>query len=488
MSFLGIDVDTSGVKAMLLDAEGRALADASAPLTVSRPRPGFSEQTPDDWWTAVLEAVDGLAHRHRRQMAALKGVGLSGQMHGATLLDANDAVIRPAILWNDVRSANECREMEESLPSLRRIAGNIAMPGFTAPKVLWVRKHEPDTHARIAKVLLPKDYVRLHLTGAYASDMSDAAGTLWLDVAKRDWSDELLAATGLTRNAMPSLVEGSEVSGRLKRSLCERWGVRTPPVVAGGGGDNAASACGIGAIEPGAGFVSLGTSGVLFVSNETFRPNTEGAVHAFCHAIPGTWHQMGVFLSATDSLNWLAKLVNRKPAELAGMVTEGFNGPGEEIFLPYLSGERTPHNNAKARGSFVGLSHLSDARTMARTVMEGVAFAVRDCHRVLSDAGTTIASLIAVGGGSKSELWLEMIATTLGMAVEVPEDGDFGGAFGAARLGMIAATGAAPESVCTKPKIVKTIEPRADLTAAYDDQYERYRALYPAIEETSRND
>ncbi len=265
--------------------------------------------------------------------------------------------------------------------------------------------------------------------------------------------------------------------------FCRRWNIAKAPVIAGGGGDNAASACGIGAVTPGSGFVSLGTSGVLFVSNEKFSPNTGGAVHAFCHAIPETWHQMGVILSATDSLNWFAKLVGQDAAAISRAVSADYKGPGEEIFLPYLSGERTPHNNADARGSFVGLSHLSDATTMGQAVMEGVAFAVRDCQRVLSDAGTEIGSLIAVGGGSNSDLWLEMIATNLDTPIEVPEDGDFGGAFGAARLGLIAATGADAKSVCTKPKIQKTIDPRADLKSAYDEQYRRYRALYRGIEE-----
>ncbi|RDE09498.1 xylulokinase [Pelagibacterium lacus] len=483
MTYLGIDIGTSGIKAVLIDAAGQALTEARAPLTLSRPKPGFSEQDPADWWTGVLHVLDAIRDSHPELMARVEGIGLSGQMHGAVLLDASDAVIRPAILWNDVRAAAECREMEERLPDLRRIAGNIAMPGFTAPKILWLQKHEPENHARIAKVLLPKDYIRLLLTGEHVSDMSDASGTLWLDVAHRRWSEALLAVTGLTADAMPDLVEGSAVSGRLKEALCRRWGIAHAPVVAGGGGDNAASACGIGAVEPGTGFVSLGTSGVLFVSNERFSPNTEGAVHAFCHAIPDTWHQMGVFLSATDSLNWFARLVGQDAAHLSQTVAEGFTGPGTEIFLPYLSGERTPHNNAEARGSFVGLSHLSDPRAMGQAVMEGVAFAVRDCQRVLVEAGTTIDTLMAVGGGSKSELWLEMIATVLDMAIAVPEDGDFGGAFGAARLGLIAATGADPKSVCTRPKISRTITPRAEFKSAYDDQYQRYRALYRGIEE-----
>ncbi|MGB3026318.1 xylulokinase [Paradevosia shaoguanensis] len=483
MTYLGIDIGTSGVKAILMDEKGKLLGEASAPLDVSRPRPGWSEQKAEDWWTALLVAVDKLAAEHKSEMSALRGLGLSGQMHGATLLDKDDRVLRPAILWNDGRSFAECAEMEAAEPRLREIAGNIAMPGFTAPKLLWVRKHEPEIFARTAKVLLPKDYVRFLLTGGFVSEMSDASGTLWLDVGKRDWSDALLKATGLDRSHMPSLVEGSAPSGDLKAELIKRWGIAGPVVVAGGGGDNAASACGIGAIRPGEGFVSLGTSGVLFVSNDRFRPNTAGAVHAFCHAIPDTWHQMGVILSATDSLNWLSRVTGQDAAKLASEAEAQFAGPGEEIFLPYLSGERTPHNNANARGSFVGLSHLSDAARLAQAVMEGVTFAFRDCQRVLGDAGTQIDHLLAVGGGSKSNLWLRMLATNLNMPIALPHDGDYGGAFGAARLGLCAAEGADPATVMTRPAIKSVVEPDAALADAYAKQYARYRALYEPIEE-----
>ncbi|WP_316357532.1 xylulokinase [Devosia sp.] len=484
MTYLGIDIGTSGVKALLIDEHGRALGEASAAsVEPVRPHPGWSEQNPADWWNATLAAVDKLRASHPSELASVRGIGLSGHMHGATLLGKNDEVLRPAILWNDGRSAAECKEMEAALPTLRQLAGNIAMPGFTAPKIAWVRKHEPDIFDQIAKVLLPKAYVRLLLTGEYVEDMSDAAGTLWLDVARRDWSDELLAVTGLDRSHMPRLVEGSAPSGSLKRDLAQRWGMDANVVVAGGAGDNAASACGIGAIRPGEGFVSLGTSGVLFVSNERFSPNTEGAVHAFCHAIPDTWHQMGVILSATDSLNWLSKITGQKQAELSGAAEAQFSGPGEEIFLPYLSGERTPHNNAGARGSFVGLSHSTDTAKLAQAVMEGVTFAFRDSQRVLADAGTKIDRLLAVGGGSKSALWLKMIATNLDMEIALPEDGDFGGALGAARLGLCAAEGASPATVMTMPPIRTVIAPDRSLSAAYSDQYARYRALYPAIEE-----
>ena len=484
MTFLGIDIGTSGVKALLIDGNGKALGDASAAaIEPVRPHPGWSEQNPADWWMATLGAIDALKLSHPRELAAVKGIGLSGHMHGATLLDENDAVLRPAILWNDGRSAPECAEMEAALPGLRALAGNIAMPGFTAPKLAWVRKHEAEIYRRIRKVLLPKAYIRLLLTGEHVEDMSDAAGTLWLDVARRDWSDDLLSVTGLTRDHMPSLVEGSAVSAQLKPEFLARWGMVGPAVVAGGAGDNAAAACGIGAIRPGEGFVSLGTSGVLFVSNERFSPNTEGAVHAFCHAIPDTWHQMGVILSATDSLNWLSRMTGKKQAELSGEAEAQFKGPGEVIFLPYLSGERTPHNNANARGSFVGLSQSTDSAQLAQAVMEGVAFAMRDCQRVLADAGTEIKRLLAVGGGSKSALWLKMLATNLDMEIALPADGDFGGALGAARLGLCAATGANPAEIMTMPPVRTIIAPDRTMSAAYSDQYARYRAQYPAIEE-----
>lgn len=484
MTYLGIDIGTSGVKALLIDDNGKAIGDASAPAVEPvRPQPGWSEQNPADWWTATLGAIDKLKSSHPAELAAVKGIGLSGHMHGATLLGDTDQALRPCILWNDGRSAAECGEMEAALPQLRELAGNIAMPGFTAPKIAWVRKHEPEIYRQIKKVLLPKAYVRLLMTGEHVEDMSDAAGTLWLDVKKRDWSDELLGVTGLTREQMPRLVEGSAVSAELKPEFVSRWGMSGKVVVAGGAGDNAAAACGIGAIRRGEGFVSLGTSGVLFVSNAQFSPNTAGAVHAFCHAIPDTWHQMGVILSATDSLNWLSRITGKKQAELAGDAEAQFEGPGETIFLPYLSGERTPHNNAGARGSFVGLSQSTETAQMAQAVMEGVTFAMRDCQRVLADAGTRIDRLLAVGGGSKSALWLKMLATNLDMEIALPEDGDFGGALGAARLGLCAATGADPLAVMTMPPINTTIAPDRKLSAAYSDQYARYRALYPAIEE-----
>ncbi len=480
--YCGIDIGTSSVKALLIDDNQKVRASASHDLSVNRPHPLWSEQRPEDWWDGVVAVLDQMRAEHAGLMAALRGIGLSGQMHGATLLDADDRPLRPCILWNDGRSERECGELEQREARFRSLGGNIVMPGFTAPKLEWVRKHEPDVFEKTRKVLLPKDYVRLMLTGDYVGDMSDSAGTLWLDVAKRDWSDALLAATGLDRSHMPRLVEGSDVSARLKPDLTARWGTGGNVVVAGGGGDNAASACGVGAVQPGSAFVSLGTSGVLFVSNDRFSPNVDNAVHAFCHAIPDTWHQMGVILSATDSLQWLAGVLQQSAADLTADLGP-VNGPAPLMFLPYLSGERTPHNDVSIRGAFAGIGHGTDRKAMTHAVLDGVAFAIRDCMDALAAGGSKPESVMAVGGGSRSETWLTIIASLLEIPVEVPVDGDFGGAFGAARLGICAADGASPASVCTKPAIRDVIEPHVDKMAAYGEAHQRWRKLYPALKE-----
>ncbi|HEX7487450.1 MAG TPA: xylulokinase, partial [Anaeromyxobacteraceae bacterium] len=375
--YLGIDLGTSEVKALLLDEAGAIVGTAGAPLEASRPRPRWSEQAPEDWWNAALAAVDSLRASHRAALAAVRGVGLSGQMHGATLLDAADHPLRPAILWNDTRSERECAELVERVPEARAITGNLVMPGFTAPKLLWVARHEPTVFARVATVLLPKDYLRLRLTGEKVSEMSDAAGTLWLDVARRDWSDAMLQGTRLSRAHMPRLVEGSAPSGRLRDALRDRWGMSAPVTVAGGGGDNASSAVGIGAVAPGSGFVSLGTSGVIFAVNDRFLPNPARAIHAFCHALPGRWHQMSVMLSAASCLRWVTRAtgVEREVAALAEVEQLGpaarLQAP---IFLPYLSGERTPHDDPAAQGVFFGLTHDSGRAALVYAVIEGVAF------------------------------------------------------------------------------------------------------------------
>lgn len=478
--YLGIDIGTSSVKVVLIDADQTIIASESSPLTVERPHPGWSEQDPQSWLDGTAAAIDALAKGQTSAVKAIRGIGLSGHMHGATLIDGADKPLRPCIMWNDVRSHKEAAELDAD-PRFREITGNIVFPGFTAPKLVWVERNEPDVFAKVARVLLPKDYVRLWLCGESASDMSDSAGTSWLDVAKRDWSDALLDATNLSREQMPTLCEGTDATGTLRADLANRWGMEHQPVIAGGAGDNAASACGVGTVAPGAAFVSLGTSGVLFVSNEKFRPNAASAVHAFCHALPGTWHQMGVILSAAASLEWLSGVLKEGAGDLAGHVDDSAAVEEPVLFLPYLSGERTPHNDAAARGSFVGLSHNTDRAALTRAVMEGVAFAFADCLEALKAAGTSVERATAVGGGSRSNAWLRIIANVLNVPIDVPAEGDFGGAFGTARLGLIAAEGADPIATCRPPGINETVMPDPAAVERYNDLFQRYRALYPAI-------
>lgn len=474
--YIGLDLGTSGLKAVLIDDAQAILAEATAPLQVARLAQGWSEQAPSSWLDAADAVMQSLAAQV--SLGAVRGIGLSGHMHGATLLDSSDAVLRPCILWNDTRSAAEAAELDAD-PRFRALTGNIVFAGFTAPKLVWVARHEPAIFARVARVLLPKDYLRLWLTGEAVAEMSDAAGTSWLDVAKRDWSDDLLAATGLTRAQMPRLVEGSDVSGHLRDALATRWGLPHGVVVAGGGGDNAASAVGVGVVKAGDAFVSLGTSGVLFAASDAYHPDAASAVHTFCHALPDTWHQMGVILAAADALNWFAKVAD-KPAATLTADLGALQAPGKPLFLPYLGGERTPHNDAAIRGAFLHLDHATDSAAMARAVLEGVTHAIRDCHDALTSTGTKITRLIAVGGGSRSDYWVQAIATSLDLPIALPVAGDFGGAFGAARLGLMAATGAGAE-VATAPKIARTIDPDTKLTAAFSQAHARYRASYTAL-------
>lgn len=477
--YLGLDLGTSGIKAMLVDAGFSTVGVAHAGLQVNRPHPGWSEQAPADWIAAAEACIDTLCRDHPREMEALEGIGLSGQMHGATLLDSADEVLRPCILWNDGRSGAQCVTLE-ARADFHAIAGNLVMAGFTAPKLLWVAENEPEVFARTAKVLLPKDYLRLWLTGEHVSEMSDAAGTLWLDVARRDWSDELLAATGLSRSQMPRLVEGSAVSGRLRADLAARWGLKQVPV-AGGGGDNAATACGMGVLQPGTGFLSLGTSGVLFAATDHYQPNADEALHTFCHAVPGTWHQMGVILSATDSLVWLSEITGRPVPELAALVSGDVAAPSSAGFLPYLSGERTPLNDPDARAAFYGLSRSDGLSDLVQAAMEGVGMAFADCMRALRNAGADLETAWAVGGGAQSHAWLHIIASATGLELLLPEDGDFGAAFGAARLAAAAVTGDVSARTFAQPQVRARIEPSADLAAALAEKYDRARRAYRCL-------
>jgi xylulokinase len=476
--FLGIDIGTSGVKAVVLDDHGSVVGQGTAALTVQRPHPLWSEQDPDAWWKATIAAVQAIDPSVRR---SVRGVGLAGQMHGATLLDADDKPLRPAILWNDGRCFAECEALERAVPDLRTISGNIAMPGFTAPKLLWVRKHEPEVFAKIATVLLPKDYVRLLMTGDKASDLSDSAGTLWLDVGGRCWSDEILTACGLTQAQMPALYEGTEITGSLTAEVAELWGMPQVPVAAGGS-DNAAGAVGVGVVKDGDALLSLGTSGVIFVATDDFRPNPARAVHAFCHALPGMWHQMSVHLSAASCIDWVARITGAAgAADLFARAEAAGPASGPEIFLPYLSGERTPHNDPEVRGAFLRLDNDTDAGRLSQAVLEGVAFALADGLDVLREAGTTVERLAVIGGGARSRYWGEVIAAAMEVELVYLQGGEVGPALGAARLAQLGVDGGDPAEICVAPPVSHTIVPDPALVSALAEKKAAFRQAYSRI-------
>lgn len=477
--YLGLDIGTSSIKGLLID-DDVVLGSAVHPLAVSRPDSDRSEQDPEDWWNAVLSVVARLRAAHGQEFSALRGIGLSGQMHGATLLDKQGRVLRPCILWNDGRAVAECAEFSDAFPGQHDVTGNLAMPGFTAPKLLWVRRHEPDLFNKTACVLLPKAYIRLRLTGEAIEEMSDASGTLWLDVGKRRWSERALAATGLSVRHMPTLVEGTAEAGRLRPEIAASWGLAQRPIVAGGAGDNAAGAVGLGAIEPGSAFLSLGTSGVLWATTARFAPNPAEGVHAFCHALPEIWHQMGVMLSAASCLSWWSGIVGLTETELLGELDAMPLRPGRILFLPYLSGERTPHNDTSLRGEFVGLDHQASRQDMTRAILEGTSYAFRDCLDALSRAGTTIRHADVIGGGVRSRYWVRILASVLGIPLHLLADGETGAALGAARLARIAATSAAPKQIAVPPPRVATIDPEPALSARYSENQIRFRRHFAA--------
>jgi xylulokinase len=486
-NYLGIDLGTSEVKVLIMSAQGEVLAVAHSALTWQQPAAGWAEQEPASWWNAVIDACQQLQMRAPEWYAAVNAIGLSGQMHGASLLDEQHKILRPCILWNDGRSAKQCEELTAACPQLHSIAGNLAMPGFTAPKIAWLQVNEPDIFKRIATVLLPKDYVRFLLTGSMVSDMSDAAGTLWLDVEKRDWSESLLRATGLTRAHMPNLVEGSAVSAYLNESAAQLLGLKSGIPVAGGAGDNAASAIGLGAIRSGDSFVSLGTSGVLFSVTDRHRPNVPDAVHAFCHALPGMWHQMTVMLSAASALRWVTQTTGfaSETALLAQVAELSANDiETAPLFLPYLSGERTPHNDALASGVFLGLRHQHGAAHLAYSVIDGVSLGMRDGLDALRRAGAQIDQIQLVGGGSRSALWAQLIANTLDVKVEIGQDSGVGAALGAARLARLCeaeTTVDQLDAICRKPKTNFVFYPQADAVRLQEKRQKLFRSTYQSM-------
>lgn len=478
--YIGIDLGTSGVKAILLNEQGDVVASQTEKLTVSRPHPLWSEQDPEQWWLATDRAIKALAQQH--SLSAVKALGIAGQMHGATLLDKQQKVLRPAILWNDGRCAQECEILENQIPESREITGNLMMPGFTAPKLLWIQRHEPEVFRQVDKVLLPKDYLRLRMTGEFASDMSDAAGTMWLDVAKRDWSDVMLAACHLSRAHMPALFEGSEVTGTLLPAVAQSWGMSEIPVVAGGG-DNAAGAVGVGMMNAGQAMLSLGTSGVYFAVSDGFLSKPESAVHSFCHALPEKWHLMSVMLSAASCLDWAAKLTGMASVPALIVAAQQADEQAEPVwFLPYLSGERTPHNNPQAKGVFFGLTHQHGPAELARAVLEGVGFALADGMDVVHACGVKPASITLIGGGARSEYWRQMLSDISGLQLDYRTGGDVGPALGAARLAQVAMNTDKPLSTLLPQLALEQAHyPDAERHALYQQRRETFRRIYQQL-------
>lgn len=483
--YLGIDIGTSGVKVVLTDNGSNIIGSETSDLKIVRKNIGWSEQEPNDWWKATNEAIFKIKDKYFKELKNVQGIGLSGQMHGLTALDERDKPLRKSILWNDTRSSNEARFLDEKYPLFRNVCGNVVMPGFTAPKALWLKNNELQVFKKIHSILLPKDYVRLLMTGEKCSDMSDSSGSLWLDIKKRNWSTEALKATDLSIKQMPNIVEGSEISGKLKKSIADDWGIDGRPVVAGGGGDNAATACGLGIIKHGDAFISLGTSGVIFLATDNFIPAANDGAHSFCHAIPEKWHLMSVILSATDSLNWLSEILCRKVSEMMEDLDHINQGPSDLMFHPYLSGERTPHNDANSRGAFLNISRNSNTKDLIRSVIEGVSYAFADCIRVFENANIKPDKLIAAGGGSQSERWLEIISTVTNTPIEIPTNSEHSAALGAARLGILASQNETDiNSILLKPEIKKTINPVINKSDEYQQKLNNWRDLYSSIKET----
>ncbi len=480
--FLGIDIGTSSVKAVVVDGDQRLMASASAPLAVSRPHELWSEQHPDDWWNAVEIAIAELRSTAGLSWAAVKAIGLSGQMHGAVLLDDAGRPLRPAILHNDGRAFAEAEELNRRLPDIGRIAGVPAMPGFAAPKLLWLARHEPEVLRRARHLLLPKDYVRWRMSSSLATDMCDASGALLLDCARRQWSPEIAAACGIPLSLLPPVLEGSAMAGALRAPVAAAWGLKPGTLIATGTGDAAAGAIAAGAVNEGDAFISLGTAAQYFVARESYRPAPEHLVHSFCHGLPQRWFQMAALLNGAGALAWAAALLGKTDiGAMLAAAEAAFTGPAPLIFLPYLTGERTPHNNAHAKGVLFGLTPASGPEQVTQAVLEGVALALADSQAYVAETGALPRHIAVNGGGSRSPFWMKILASALQKTVVLQEDSGAGPAFGAARLARLAATGEDPSQVCAKPRIAAEIHPDPALAAAYDERLERFRDLYRAV-------
>lgn len=492
--FIGLDIGTSSAKGVLVDDRGRVVARAAGEYPLHVPRPGWTEQAPGDWWQAAQQALRKLTLQADTPVA---GVGLTGQMHGAVFMDADGAVIRPAILWNDQRTGEACAAIESAVGSrtLRRITGNPALTGFQAPKILWLREHEPEHYARLAHVLLPKDYIRYRLSDAFATDVSDAAGTLLLDLAARDWSDEVLAALDIPRAWLPNVFESPDVAATVSAAGAAATGLPEGTPIVAGAGDNAAAAVGGGIVKPGVALVSIGTSGVVFAHSDAATPDTSGELHCFCHAVPGAYHLMGVSLASGGSLQWFADRIASEEAAVAERLGRNLHellaaeadtvppGADDLYFLPYLAGERTPHMDPDARGAWIGLSLSHDRRHMVRAILEGVAFSLRDSLVRMKNQGVAPDRLILGGGGAHSEVWRRIIAAVLDKPVAVQRDQE-GPAYGATVLAAVGAGVHADVDAAVAAMVVAPDHfeaPDAALVAEYAPRYDTFTRLYPAL-------
>jgi len=484
--YLGIDIGTSAVKTVLVDERQRILAEAGASYDFTRPAPLSAEQDPALWLQAVESSLAALSKLAPDDYAKTEAIGLSGQMHGLTVLDRKGAPLRPSMLWNDGRAHAQARRLAETRPELAEIAGVLPMPGFTGPKALWLKENEPEIFERVGCVMTAKDVVRLELTGERLTDPSDAAGTWLYDETRQDWSDEILGAVGLSRSQTPALCESAAPAGRLSKAMAGRLGLAPGTLVAGGAGDCAAGAVGAGVVREGQALVSLGTGALIFTPSNSCRPAVDSLVHAFRHALTGTWYQMAAMLNGGSVLAFAARLCGLSPAQAAAAVEAGYKGPGELVFLPYLTGERTPHNDPHARGVLFGLTPDADAAAVAQAAMEGVAFTLAQAADILARAGADLSEVNIQGGGAKSLLWTRIIASLMGKPLIRRRDEGAGPAFGAARLARMASTGESAADVCDPPEILDVVAPEPDLARAYAPLYARFLALYPLLRESFR--
>ena len=481
--FIGIDLGTSGVKAILIDYDQKIIGTSHSNLSVDSPIDGYNEQNPNDWIKATEFCLEDLRSKCSNQFSSTISIGISGHMHGATLIDKEGKVIRPCILWNDTRSFKECIEFENQDYDVRKITGNITMPGFTAPKINWVKNNELENFKNISKVLLPKDYLRYYLTGEFFSEMSDASGTSWLNIKERKWSEKLLEASFLTKDHMPQLVEGNEEAGMLKDILKKKFKFNNNVIVVGGAGDNAASAVGLGIVDADQSFISLGTSGVFFTPTSNFLSNTKDAVHSFCHCLPNKWHLMSVMLSASNCLDWICSITGAsidqalQNAEMFSIKKDNIlNAP---YFLPYMSGERTPHNDPHVRGSFHYLKTATNQAALQYAVVEGVSFGILDGVNSIKSVNKNFDDIFMVGGGSRSSFWLELLASIVNRNLSVCEQSEFGAALGVARLAMFADNNISnKDTIIKKIKVKKSFNPDVDKIDILEKRYKAWRNIY----------